>query len=238
MEKTEWAETCVIFLGILLNSRTLTLSIPIEKQRKALNLLNEILSKKKVTIKQLQVLMGYLNFLTKAIVPGRTFTRRLYSKFAAKEMDRHGRQLKSYHHVKVDQEMRFDCQVWQFFLDNFEATSVCRPMVDMQKNTQTAPQLNFFSDTSANPLLGFGAIFNTQWLFAQWEINFVKDKNPSIEYLEIIGVVAAVLTWGDQLKDHHVIVFCDNTSTVAMINTMTSSCKNYMYLLRLLTLNN
>ena len=39
-------------------------------------------NKKKATIKELQLLCGYLNFLAKAIVPGRTFIRKMYSKFA------------------------------------------------------------------------------------------------------------------------------------------------------------
>ena len=74
-DKTEWSMPCIIFLGILLDGHRFLLSLPIEKQRKALNLLNEVMNKKKVTIKQLQVLAGYLNFLNRAIVPGRTFSR-------------------------------------------------------------------------------------------------------------------------------------------------------------------
>ena len=71
LEKTEGAKTWVIFLGILLDGQRMLISIPIEKKNKALHLLNDLADKKKTTIKQLQVLTGYLNFLTKAIVPGR-----------------------------------------------------------------------------------------------------------------------------------------------------------------------
>ena len=86
IEKTEWVNTIVVFLGILLKGETLILSIPLDKQMKALNMLNLLLSKRKTTVKQLQVLTSYLNFLTKAVVPGRMFTRHLYSKIAAKEV--------------------------------------------------------------------------------------------------------------------------------------------------------
>ena len=77
MEKTEWWSTLIIFLGILLNDRTLTLSIPLEKRDKALKLLNDLMGKRKITVKQLQVLTGFLNFLTKDIFPGRVFPRRI-----------------------------------------------------------------------------------------------------------------------------------------------------------------
>ena len=71
-EKTKWAteDQVIIFLGILLNGKTLTLSIPIDKKVKALHYLNYTIDKRKVTIKFIQKLTGILNFLTKAIVPG------------------------------------------------------------------------------------------------------------------------------------------------------------------------
>ena len=104
--------TCVIFLGILLNGEKLYLSILLDKQRKALNMLNNILSKCRVTFKELQVPTGYLNFLTKAIVPSRTLSCRLYNKFAAKEIGKNGVALKPHHHVIVDKEICFDCEIW------------------------------------------------------------------------------------------------------------------------------
>ena len=236
-DKTEWATVCIMFLGILLDGDSFILSIPIDKQRKALNLLNKVTNKCKVTIKQLQILAGYLNFLNTAIAPGRTFTRRIYAKFAGLETTKTGMKLKPHHHVTVDQELRFDCEVWKTFLMNFTACAVCRPMIDLQL-TYSAEVLNFYSDASANPRLGFGAIFENRWIWAQWEEFFVSKAKPSIEYLELVGVVAAMLTWGHLLRNKRVIVFCDNSSVVGMINNMTSSCKNCMYLLHLLTLNN
>ena len=83
MEKMELVNTWVIFLGILLDGECLYISIPIEKKEKALRLLNDLADRKKATVKQLQVLTGYLNFLTKAIVPGRTFTQGIYNKFSS-----------------------------------------------------------------------------------------------------------------------------------------------------------
>ena len=64
IEKTEWASHFTIFLGILLDGRNLMLSIPLEKQEKALRLLKDLSGKRKIMVKNLQVLTGYLNFLT------------------------------------------------------------------------------------------------------------------------------------------------------------------------------
>ena len=238
VEKTEWASTLVMFLGILLNGRTRTLSIPLEKQEKALNLLRNISSKKKATIKELQVLTGYLNFLTKAIVPGRVFTRCMYAKYVSlKNSEMKSGKLKLYHHVSLDAEFRFDCELWKTFLTHYRDLAICRPMIDLEKTT-LATELKFWTDASANQRLGMGAVFNNQWWSIQWEPGYIDICKPSIEYLELLAVTTAVLTWGDQIKDQRIILFCDNMAVVAMINNTSSTCKNCMYLLRLLSLNN
>ena len=80
-EKTEFAKIRVVFLGILLDGESHILSIPEEKRIRAVNLLKLFIDKREATVKELQKLSGYLNFLTRVIVPGRTFTRRMYVKF-------------------------------------------------------------------------------------------------------------------------------------------------------------
>ena len=46
----------------------------------------------------------------------------------------------------------------------------------------------------------------------------LKKFKPSIEYLELYAVTAAVLTWIHQFKNRRIILFCDNQSVVDMIN--------------------
>ena len=118
--KTEWATSLIVFLGILIDGINLLLLLPLEKQQKALKLLNDLMGKKRIKVKQLQSLTGYLNFLTRAIFPGRTFTRRIYSKYSNLNAS-----LRPYHHVAVDTEFRFDCEIWRFFLNNFQNSAVC-----------------------------------------------------------------------------------------------------------------
>ena len=232
-EKTEWGCTLIVFLGILLDGERMLLSLPIEKQEKALRLLNDITGKKRITVKNLQILTGYLNFLTKAIPAGRTFTRRMYAKFTGLD-----KKLKSYHHVKIDSEFKFDCDIWRVFLSNYKERAVCRPMIDMSKIIDSV-ELDFYSDASAGEFLGFGAIYEHRWLFGQWEKGFIKQKpSPSIEFLELYALAAAVLTWGNQIQNKRITIFCDNMGVVGMINSSTSSCKNCMFLLRLLILDN
>ena len=67
LDKTEWATINIVFLGILLDGKNMTLVIPEEKRIWAVNMLQTLSgrSKSKATVKELQTLCGYLNFLNK-----------------------------------------------------------------------------------------------------------------------------------------------------------------------------
>ena len=110
MEKSEFASTEMIFLGVLMNGVLHCLSLPEEKRIKAISWLTYMIEKKKATIKEIQTLTGILNFLSRAIVPGRAFTRLMYAKIRTTNTD--GRKLKQYHLVHLDTEFHDDCAVW------------------------------------------------------------------------------------------------------------------------------
>ena len=110
IEKTEWVSDVIVFLGILLDGRNLVLSIPLEKRQLAVSLLREISQKWKATVKELQRLCGYLNFIGKAVFTGRTFTRRMYAKYSkvvnvtAAPKNAYEHKLRQHHHVTLDTE--------------------------------------------------------------------------------------------------------------------------------------
>ena len=66
----------IVFLGMLLNTITQTISVPVDKKNKALRQLIEVITAKKVQVIQLQRLTGLLNFISRAIVPGRAFYKK------------------------------------------------------------------------------------------------------------------------------------------------------------------
>ena len=238
-DKTEWPTVVIVFLGILLNGEFHYLAIPEEKRLKAVHLLRSVVDRRKTTVKELQRLAGFLNFLNKAIVPGRAFTRRMYSKFAG-VTDLQGNpnrksQLKPHHHLRIDKELKDDCRMWIEFLQSSHKSAYYRPFIDFNQIC-CAKQLRFFTDAAKGQNLGFGGIFNKHWIVGQWEPDFIKQEDPSIEFLELYGVVIAVFAWHQELVNKRIILFCDNQSVVAMLNSSSSSCKFCMKLIRMLTL--
>ena len=164
-------------MEILIDTVNQLISIPVDKVEKARNLLTELIQSKKMTVLKLQQITGLLNFLARAIYPGRVFTRRLYVKYSYQG-------LKQHYHINVDNEMREDCEVWLKFLEMNNA--VCRPFIDFTTYL-TADVLNFYTDASGAEDKGFGCVFNEDWTFVMWEDNFIANFKPSIELLELYG---------------------------------------------------
>ena len=228
-EKTVWATQLIVFFGILLDDKNLRLTIPEEKRIKAVNQIGKLICKRKATVLELQQVAGILNFLSRAIVPGRAFTRRIYAKCTGHS------NLKQHHHVRLDGEFKSDCGVWMKFLNTNQITTVSRPFIDLDTMLR-ATTLQFYSDASLNAELGFRAQYEKEWTYGQWPPAFVKREKPSIEYVELFGLVVAAFIWADKLRNKRVLVYCDNQTVVTIVNNTTSSCKNCMVLIRLLVL--
>ena len=127
--------------------------------------------------------------------------------------------------------MRSDLQMWLAFLDH--PSVYCRPFLDFLK-TLRADEIDMYSDASGK--MGMGAICGAAWMYQNWSSDFITKNKPSIEYLKLYAVTAAVLKWIHLFKNRRIILFCDNKSVVDMINLTTTPCKNCMVLVRAIVL--
>ena len=164
MDKTFWSSTRMVFLGFMIDTVNQIVCIPLEKISKGVNMITYLLGKRSMTVLQLQQLCGYLNFLSRCIVPGRTFTRRLYSYIDPK--------LKSHHHIRISEEIKLDLNVWLQFLKMPEAFA--RPFIDF--TAISAVDLDFYTDAMKNVDLGFGGYFGSSYMFSKWDKKFVSEK--------------------------------------------------------------
>ena len=75
MEKTFWVTTLISFLGMMIDTEKQLILLPREKVKKALLQIGEMVDSKnrKTTVLRIQKLCGLLNFLCRAIFPGRPF---------------------------------------------------------------------------------------------------------------------------------------------------------------------
>ena len=224
IDKTFWGTTKLVFLGLMIDTVRKLILIPPEKVINALKLVRRMLNSKKnkTTLRELQSLCGYLNFLCKCIVPGRAFTRRLYT-FGAGI-------LKPHHHIDIKSEMKSDLRMWEFFLQH--PSAYARSFYDFDEEI-CSNDLNWYTDASST--LGCGGYLDNQWFIGEWSQEFL-DMSPSINYMELYAATLGVIFWSHKFSNQKIVIFCDNMSVVHMINSSSSKSRNCMVLIRFITL--
>ena len=201
LEKTEWASQKMIFLGILIDGKNKILVIPEKKRIKAIKLIQDIVSKRTAKVVDLQRLTGTLNFLNRAIVPGRVFTRQLYALTTSTK-----RKLKPFHHVNLNREFKFDCEVWKTFLLN-DSRGICRPFVDIDESVW-ADKLKFWTDASRAYDKGFWLCVWKRMGF--WTVGTRLHTVLSAKY-RVLGVICLVYgyihlgTQTDGYSNHNIL---------------------------------
>ena len=235
-EKTVFATTLIVFLGFMIDTLNRRVMVPCEKLARGLNMINFVLekckikaaSRRKITIGQLQKICGFLNFLGRAIVPGRAFTRQLYAHLENFNLLPH-------HHMRITDKICLDLVMWSKFLTH--QTAYCREFTDFSKKIKLK-NIYFAMDASKNDSLGFGGHCGKFWMQQAW-LGAVTRLNPSIQFLELYALVARVLAWIQMFKNQSVIVYTDNKSRSihSMVNKTTSGCKRCMVLVRILVMH-
>ena len=127
-------------------------------------------------------------------------------------------------------EVKLDIEVWINFLSLPEA--YCRPFSEFYPKSPYVT--DFHTDASGNHELGAGGHCGKEWFVLQWNPLFMKEHDPSIDYLELYAVTIGVTLWLERFRNQHIIIFCDNLAVVHMLNNSSSSCGNCMLLIRLI----
>ena len=131
--------------------------------------------------------------------------------------------------VDLDGAFKADLLVWQHLLRNYNSVRLIR-------KAQDVPEHHCYTDATANPNLGWGAVWGNHWTTGKWTPQFIRSYNFSIDFLELYAVVVAVETFKVQWANSIVIIHSDNTPTVDVLRSMSSRSKDMMLLIRYLAL--
>ncbi|KAE8597602.1 hypothetical protein XENTR_v10016529 [Xenopus tropicalis] len=176
---------------------------------------------RKVTLKQLQSLLGKLNFACRIIPMGRVFSRRLPLATAGVRQP--------HHFIRLNQGHKSDLTVWSNFLQDFNGK------VYWLENTVENSEISLFTDAVGST--GFGAFFAGKWCMANWPQEWAKGRLTSnLAFLELFPIVVAVELWGQALSNKSVLFRSDNMAVVLAVNNLTSSSRPVLSLLRHLVL--
>lgn len=210
--KVEGPSQRLIFLGILIDTCKLTLSLPGDKLTEFFNLLCDFKGKHRASKKQIESLIGKLNWSCQVIKGGRTFLRRLLDlKHSLKG---------SQHKVILSDEFQKDLNWWIQFIHEFNGT------VNFINNK---PITNIQTDACN---FGGGAFFNSDYFYINWKIDMPAVADFHINIKETVTLILALFHWHEQLRDKYVMVFTDNMTARSIINKGTCKSSYVMNLLR------
>lgn len=199
--KVEGPAQRLVFLGIVLDTTTMTIELPAGKLTELHTQLQDFYLRQKVTKRQLQSLAGKLNWCTQCIFGGRYHLRRILDQLKGLR--------KPWHRTRVTQGMKADLHWWLMYMDSFNGT------VKMIEERPLTPVV-----IDACPVAS-GSCYQGDWCYTPFSGQFLP---LCINYKEVLALEPAVVNWGHLWRNHKVIVYSDNQAAVAIINK--GSCKD------------
>ena len=202
--------TTVQYLGIIIDTEKMELSIPIDKLDRLRTLLEKYSNSKLIDRKELESLTGLLSHCSQCVKGGRTFCRRLYDLY--KSMVARGSK-RSW----ITDIVREDIKWWRNFSRLFNGVSTI--------NKESYP-CSVYTDASKK---GFGASLGEDWIAGTWEtsLEFLQElpgshghlvspptldifNEDNINELELWAVLSALIRWHSLFSWKSVKIFTDN----------------------------
>lgn len=163
-------------------------SIPEDKLVKCRALIREFLPRKTVTLTELQSFIGLLNFIYSAIVPGRTFLRRLINLTVEVK---HTCQF-----IRLNRDTKAYLRLWLTFLESFNGKSFFLDYIWL-----SSAKRHLYTDAAGS--LGYGPVCGARWFFGPWPHSLIWYRQMHQRLRTDYGLVADRETVRTILKTLH-----------------------------------
>ena len=201
------------FLGIILDSTKMQLELPADKLWEFQQLVESMLTKKRLSLKQLQSLVGKLNWASGVVRGGRSYLRRLLD---AMQPLKH-----SHHKIIISSDMRADLLWWSQYLRFFNGKALILHAL--------VPTHSVYTD-ACNAAAGM--CYKGDWSYVNWQADLPQAANWHINYKETLAIVIATFRWASFWRNSHVEILTDNITAKSIINKGTSKNPNIMPFIR------
>jgi hypothetical protein len=219
--------TSLSFLGITLDTVSMTATLPSDKIDKTLKALDTLYGRSRCTQRELLVLIGLLQFACKVLPAGRPFLRRLITAaYSVRHLS---------HRIYLSAALREDLGWWIHFLPQWNGILLLswKPWV-------SHATISLFTDASLT--IGIGVYFDGSWFNARWdelagELPIWHQDHFDIQWGELYAVVIAAATFGHLWTNMRIRLNIDNEAVAVWINGGTCRASpSHLHLLRLLSL--
>jgi hypothetical protein len=226
-EKLEGPTTIIIFLGILINTVDMTISLDADRLQRILATLSNWMNKSTASIEELESISGVLGFASKVIRAGRTFLRRLINYTTYLNAKHRNRTMQ----FKLNQIVKQDLKWWLRYIEHWNGKHSLYPT-----DWTSSQDMKIFTDASK---VGYGATFNREWFFGEWTENdhlaAARQSRDSMPWKECKALVLAAATWGHHWAQRNIILHIDCAPVVNALNKGDSGEPGIMALIRSLS---
>ena len=226
-DKTEGPTTCLIFLGIMIDTIAMRASLSPERLAEFTQLIDDWGRKKQASVKELQSLQGILNFACSVVRPGRCYLRRIID---------HTKRVMQYAKSRTAQHaltgpIMDDIAWWKESLPLWNGVSLL-----YDKEWTDATYIELFTDACDS---GYGARYGDEWFAGNWSQTTLdlawRKSRLSMPFLELLALVTAAATWGSRWTRKKITFRSDCKPVVDNIASMSSRHPPTMHLLRTLS---
>ena len=189
----------IVWLGLLYDSITMTISIPPAKMEEIMALLRDWRGRQRATLHQLQSLIGTLQFVAGVSPPTRIFTNRMLQ--CLREAHKRGSESLSW-------GFKRDLAFFLTLLPRFNGVKIIA-----KDDITYQDQLELDAC-----LTGCGACTDDHY-YAREFPDFVLARGHSIAHLELLNIVVALKVLCSQWAGHRVRIWSDNTNACLAVQT-------------------
>jgi len=188
----------MVWLGFLLDTVDMTLSIPADKLRDIDSLLQQWNNRQNANRQQLQSILGKLFHVAQCVEPARKFLNRMLATLRACPQSGY---------ISLDEDFKKDLSWFRRYMADTNGVYIM-PQA-------RSPVINIQVDSC---LTGAGAVCLSQGqCYHQKYPENLLDKDMSICHLECINALAALRLWAPGLRQSHVNLYSDSATAVAVL---------------------
>jgi hypothetical protein len=187
------------FLGLILDSLTMTVSASEARVDAILSRLRSMVLARAVPTKEMLKVLGKLTFISQAVFGARTFMRRLYDAVSGAGPS-----------TPISAAVKADLFWWIRFLPKWNGSQIVVPGLDR-------PAFAFTSDSSSFAAAAANEDQAIVWL---WPGTHLADAHINLK--ELWAVFQGLRRWSRKFSGANVTVGCDNEVVVAWVNSRTA----------------
>ena len=202
-EKCICATQCLTFLGVTINTRQCTLSIPGEKMTSLRELLLYWSNlKNRASKREIQSLLGKLNWVARIVPVVRPAMRRLIGLMTSLR--------RQHHRLRITADTRRDIAFLHNLCSSFNGT--CHFGLEYP-----VPDPAYIVTDSSTTAAGAALIYEQKaidWLYCSWKLDMPEVKQQHINVKELTAVYLALNRWRSFCANRQIQIFTDNTATL------------------------